>query len=52
MTNKKFAKEEIFIKWCEKAGVTPTIRQASKFRNGKGLAYKFSRRKGESVDGE
>lgn len=45
VTNKKFAEtNEVFIKSCEKADITPTIRQASKFRNQKGLAYKHRNR--------
>lgn len=40
MTNKDFAKQDIkFITACEKSGVEPTKRQASKFRSGKGKAY-------------
>jgi predicted HicB family RNase H-like nuclease len=39
--NREFAKsDENFIKACEKAGVQPTRRQASKFRRGFGLAFK------------
>lgn len=42
MTNKKFAEtNQTFIAACERAGVTPTPRQASKYRNGKGKAVKF-----------
>lgn len=44
MTNKKFAeKDKGFREACEKAGVEPTTRQASKFRNKKGSAYKASK---------
>lgn len=40
MTNKKFAEtNEHFQDCCIVAGVDPTTRQASKFRNKKGLAY-------------
>lgn len=40
MTNKKFSKEdELFKTACEIANVEPTKRQASKFRNQKGLAW-------------
>lgn len=40
-TNKLFAKEDAnFQRACDKAGVNPTARQASKFRNKKGAAYK------------
>ena len=38
--NEKFAKEDqTFINACERVGVKPTARQASKFRNKKGKAY-------------
>jgi len=41
MTNKKFAeKDKNFIKACNIANVNNTKRQASKFRNQKGSAYK------------
>jgi hypothetical protein len=39
-TNKAYSQEEFFVKKCEEAGVKPTKRQASKFRLGKGSAYK------------
>lgn len=39
--NKVFAmKDKGFLAACEKAGVQPTARQASKFRLGKGAAFK------------
>jgi hypothetical protein len=42
--NKKFAETNIeFRKSCELAGITPTARQGSKFRNGKGTAYRFKK---------
>ena len=41
-TNKKFTEDVNFIKCCEEAGTKVTIRQASKFKNKKGLAYKAS----------
>ena len=38
--NEKFARENNeFQSACDKAGVKPTARQASKFRNKKGRAY-------------
>ena len=38
--NQKFAEtNEEFIEACKRVGVPPTARQASKFRNGKGVAY-------------
>jgi hypothetical protein len=40
MTNRKFAETKGFVDACESAGVDPTQRQASKYRNKKGLAYK------------
>jgi hypothetical protein len=40
MHNEKFAKENMeFQTACDKAGVKPTVRQASKWRNKKGRAY-------------
>lgn len=43
-TNKTFSeKDEKFILACEKVGVSPTRRQASKWRNKKGIAYKKGR---------
>ena len=39
-TNKQFVTDGAFVSACDKAGVKPTSRQASKFRNGKGAAYK------------
>ena len=41
MTNKEFMKEKVFVVACEKAEVKPMARQASKFRNKKGSAYRF-----------
>ena len=38
--NKSTLNSGKFIKACEKAGITPTKRQASKFNNQKGAAYK------------
>jgi hypothetical protein len=41
ITNKKFSTDDDFFKKaCEKAGVEATTRQASKFRNNRGLAFK------------
>ena len=46
MSNKEFAaKNEAFRKACERAGVEPTSRQASKYQNKKGAAYKSGRGK-------
>ena len=41
MTNLEFSKQKWFIEICEKLLLKPTTRQASKFRNKKGLVYKF-----------
>jgi len=42
MDNREFAAiSKEFIKACEKAGVNPTKRQASKFRMRKGKAYQW-----------
>lgn len=41
ITNIKFSEtDEYFKKACGEAGVTPTKRQASKFRLGKGIVFK------------
>ena len=39
-TNKQFAQDEYFKILCANVSIDPTVRQASKFRNKKGLAYK------------
>jgi hypothetical protein len=40
LTNTQFAKTcQSFIAACQRAGVEPTTRQASKFRNKKGSAF-------------
>lgn len=39
--NRNFAQSPLFRKACELAKTEPTKRQASKFRNKKGLAYWF-----------
>jgi len=39
-TNREFSRKDgHFLKACENSGVEPTSRQASKWRNKKGLAY-------------
>ena len=43
--NKATLENEIFLKSCEMAGVTPTKRQASKWNNKKGAAYKGRHKK-------
>lgn len=40
--NANFAQSPLFLKACMLAGVPPTKRQASAFRNRKGLAFKFA----------
>lgn len=40
-TNTEFTKNDLFLSACKKANVKPTTRQASKFRNRKGAAYKI-----------
>lgn len=41
MTNRKFAEQnKEFIAACRRVEIQPTKRQASKFRNRRGLAYK------------
>ena len=39
VSNKAFITDAAFVAACENAGVKPTSRQASKFRNKKGAAY-------------
>ena len=39
VTNRDFIDDSAFKKACEAAGVTPSLRQASKFKNQRGLAY-------------
>ena len=44
MTNKEFTEQDVaFQKACEKVGIPITKRQASKWRSGKGKAYKEGR---------
>ncbi|MFA5025086.1 MAG: hypothetical protein WC503_01065 [Candidatus Shapirobacteria bacterium] len=44
VTNKKFVEvDKAFISACEKVGIKPTSRQASKYRAKKGLAFKSGR---------
>jgi hypothetical protein len=41
VTNKEFAqKDSLFKSCCEAVSLEPTRRQASKYRSGKGKAYK------------
>ena len=42
MTNREFVeKSEVFRESCSGAQIEPTIRQASKWRNRKGKAYRY-----------
>lgn len=43
ITNKKFSEDKYFIACCELASIEATMRQASKFRNEKGSAYRVRR---------
>ena len=44
VTNKKFVEiDKAFISACEKVRTKPTARQASKWRNQKGKAFKLGR---------
>lgn len=45
MNNREFTKNLEFIGYCKKAGIDPTKRQASKFRNKKGLAWEVANKK-------
>ena len=40
ITNKQFTEDKFFIACCANASIDVTMRQASKFQNGKGAAYK------------
>lgn len=42
--NENIMNKETFKEACEAVGIEPTIRQASKFRRKRGLAYKFGRK--------
>ena len=51
MTNREFAAtNEEFREACERAGIAPTQRQASKFRLRDGRAFQF--RNGRTIDKE
>jgi hypothetical protein len=46
ITNKEFMKmDAAFINACDNVHIKPTKRQASKWRNNKGLAFKNGKRK-------
>ena len=48
MTNKQFAAQgKKFRAACERVGVNPTARQASKYRNKQGLAYQSGGKKND-----
>lgn len=40
--HKEFTSNPEFVKACQRAGVDPTTRQASKWNNKKGKAYKVA----------
>lgn len=54
LTNKEFAEQnEEFKSACHKAGITPTARQASKFRNRHGAAWQaWLQMRGQPIDNE
>ena len=41
--NKSVLENDVFKKACEAVGITPSKRQASKFRHKKGLAFNYGR---------
>ncbi|MFW6242763.1 MAG: hypothetical protein ACOC2W_01255 [bacterium] len=43
--NKNIMSNETFLKACEMLGIEPTKRQASKYNNKKGSAYKYGKNK-------
>ena len=47
--NANFAKSPLFLKACELAGIEPTKRQASRFRNRTGQAFRFIRMAREAL---
>ena len=50
VTNKKFSEDGFFKACCEKAGIEPTMRQASKFRMEKGSAFKVRKQVVQNKD--
>jgi hypothetical protein len=53
MTNKDFSrKDSVFFKACELADTDSTPRQASKFRMGKGIAFKFKHKAANIISGQ
>lgn len=44
-TNRVYSEKPEFVELCLRAGVKPTRRQASKFRNKHGQAYRFTRKR-------
>ena len=45
MTNLQFSNVEVFKQCCMGANTPPTTRQASKFKNKKGIAYSVFKRR-------
>ena len=41
--NNRILKSETFLRLCSKLGIEATKRQASKFKNKKGLVYKYAK---------
>lgn len=48
LNNREYSKEPGFAILCESAGVKPTKRQASKYRKGKGSAYRAMVRRNQT----
>jgi len=43
LAGNSFGPNASFIQSCEKAGIKPSARQASKYRNNKGIAFKVKK---------
>lgn len=51
MNNREYAaSDREFQEACKKAGISPTQRQASRWRNRQGKAYQFRNGNGHSID--
>jgi len=51
LTHKEYRnKNEIFKKACGLAGIERTTRQASKYRNSKGLAHRYRKKAQSEID--
>ena len=52
ITNAKFkTADSVFMKSCELANTEPTTRQVSKFRQCKGIAFKFKHKAANIISG-